>query len=57
MKKEGSRYTFSPSDLIHFMRSEFITWMDRFYRESPGAVEPDPDTEEQRNHPAKGDRA
>ena len=54
MKKEGSRYTFSPSDLINFMRSEFITWMDRFYRESPGAVEPDPDTEEQEIIQRKG---
>ena len=41
MRKDGARYRFSPSDLINFMRSEFITWMDRFYREFPDEIEPD----------------
>lgn len=33
---------FAPSDLIKFMESEFVTWMDRFYAEHRGEVgEPD----------------
>ena len=31
----------TPSDLIHFMESEFITWMDRYHREHPGELTPD----------------
>ena len=42
----AARYRFSPSDLINYVRSEFITWMDRFYLDHPGEAEPDPDTEE-----------
>jgi uncharacterized protein len=45
---------FSPSDLIQFMRSEFITWMDRFERECPGAIEADPVSEEDRIVQVKG---
>ena len=36
------------------MGSEFVTWMDRFYKECPGAIEPDPDTEEQQFIQEKG---
>jgi hypothetical protein len=39
LRKGGARLRFSPSDLINFMGSEFVTWMERFYRESPGAIE------------------
>ena len=42
----AARYRFSPSDLINYVRSEFITWMDRFYVDHPGEAEPDPDSEE-----------
>ena len=42
----AARYRFSPSDLINYVRSEFITWMDRFYLDRPGEAKPDPDTEE-----------
>jgi uncharacterized protein len=45
---------FSPSDLINFMGSEFVTWMDRFYKECPGEIEPDQDTEEQKIIQDKG---
>ncbi|MDP3506571.1 MAG: hypothetical protein Q8T09_01145 [Candidatus Melainabacteria bacterium] len=31
----------TPSDLIHFMESDFITWMDRYHREHPGELTPD----------------
>jgi uncharacterized protein len=46
VKRTASRYRFSPSDLVNFVRSDFITWMDRLASECPGLVEPDPDTEE-----------
>ena len=48
MKKEGARYIFSPSDLMNFVRAEFMTWMDRYHHERQGAIEPDADTEEQK---------
>ena len=54
MRKDGSRLRFSPSDLINFMGSEFVTWMDRFYKECPGEIEPDQDTEEQKIIQDKG---
>ena len=54
MRKDGSRLRFSPSDLINFMGSEFVTWMDRFYKECPGAIEPDADTEEDKIIQDKG---
>ena len=54
MRKDGSRLLFSPSDLINFMSSEFVTWMDRFYKEYPGAIEPDADTEEDKIIQDKG---
>jgi hypothetical protein len=54
VKKEGARYRFSPSDLVNFVRSEFVTWMDRFHYERPGEIEPDPDSEEARIIQEKG---
>jgi uncharacterized protein len=54
MRKDGARLRFSPSDLINFMGSEFVTWMDRFYKECPSTVEPDPDSEEQQFIQEKG---
>jgi len=54
MFKHNSDYRFSPSDLVNFMRSEFITWMDRYRCEQPGEIEPDPDSEEQRIIQDKG---
>jgi uncharacterized protein len=46
VKRTTSSYRFSPSDLINYVRSEFITWMERFYLDHPGEAEPDPDSEE-----------
>ncbi len=46
MKRTDAGYRFSPSDLIGYLRSEFVTWMDRFILERPGIAEPDADTEE-----------
>ena len=41
MHKKDGKLIFSPSDLNRFMDSEFITWMDRYNLEFPGAVTPD----------------
>ena len=41
MRKDGPLLRFSPTDLINFMGSEFVTWMERFYKETPGAIEPE----------------
>jgi len=46
VKRTTAGYRFSPSDLINYIRSEFITWMDRFDLDHPGEAEPDPNTEE-----------
>ena len=46
MKRTARSHRFSPSDLINYTRSEFITWMDRFDLDHPGEVAPDPETEE-----------
>src|SRR5439155_8102741 len=54
MKRRGSGYLFSPTDLTNYMQSEFITWMDRYAWEHPTEAQPDPDTEEQRIIQEKG---
>lgn len=41
MKKINGKLIFSPSDLINFMESSFITWMDRYNLEFPNKVKPD----------------
>jgi hypothetical protein len=41
VRKDGPLLRFSPADLINFMGSEFVTWMERFYKETPGAIEPE----------------
>lgn len=45
MKKNNGHITYSPSDLINFMESTFITWMDRYFLEFPVRIKPD-DTDE-----------
>lgn len=54
MRKDTAGLLFSPSDLINFMGSEFATWMDRFYKECPSTIEPDPVSEEQKFIQDKG---
>ncbi|MDR3701072.1 MAG: TM0106 family RecB-like putative nuclease [Candidatus Sulfopaludibacter sp.] len=54
MRKDAQRLIFSPSDLINFMGSQFVTWMDRFERECPGTIEPDPVSEEDKIVQFKG---
>ncbi len=46
MKKQEGALIYSPSDLINFTENEFIPWMDRYYLEFPGEVQPDEDREE-----------
>lgn len=41
MHKRDGRLVLSPTDLTLFMESEFITWMDRYDLECPGAATPD----------------
>jgi hypothetical protein len=41
VRKDGPLLRFSRADLINFMGSEFVTWMERFYKETPGAIEPE----------------
>jgi predicted RecB family nuclease len=46
MWKRDSDYQFSPSDLIRFFESPYITWMDRYALDSPGEIQPDQDSDE-----------
>lgn len=54
MNRIGECYLYSPSDLVNFTLSEFITWMDRYAWERPGEIEPDPPNEEQKIIQEKG---
>ena len=54
MKRRGSGYLFSPTDLTNYMQSEFITWMDPYALERAGEEQADPDTEERRVIQEKG---
>lgn len=55
MRKLNGSYIYSPSDLITFMESEYVSWMERFYRECPDAVQPDEEAETDRIVQAKGE--
>ena len=54
MKRTANCYRFSPSDLINYVRSEFLTWMDRLVLDHPDEVEPDPNSDEMRIVQDKG---
>jgi uncharacterized protein len=54
MKRIGCRYLYSPTDLVNFSLSDFITWMDRYACEQPGEIQPDPPNEEQKIIQEKG---
>jgi len=41
VRKDGPLLRFPRADLINFMGSEFVTWMERFCKETPGAIEPE----------------
>lgn len=45
MQKTSGNLVFSPSDLVKFAESEFISWMDRFDIEYPGEALRDPESE------------
>src|SRR3989338_1820301 len=48
MKKHSDKITYSPSDLVNYVRSPFASWMDRYCLENPKAVTPDEETEDQK---------
>src|SRR5690349_16584410 len=49
MKKAvNGQLVYSPSDLVRYLASPFASWMDRYYLETPDAVTPDEDTEDER---------
>ncbi len=48
MKKGQSGMVYSPSDLVCYLASGFASWMDRYFLECPGAIDPDPQTEDER---------
>ncbi|MCC7531064.1 MAG: hypothetical protein IT342_21270 [Candidatus Melainabacteria bacterium] len=54
MQRSAGKLVFSPSDLIKFMESEYITWMDRFDLEHPGIAERDPESETDKILQARG---
>lgn len=54
MRKCGPGLLFSPSDLISFMISEYVSWMDRLYLEHPDRLQPDEESEEDRLVQLKG---
>jgi uncharacterized protein len=41
MKREAHQIIYSPTDLVKFVQSPYVSWMDRFYLENPDAVTPD----------------
>ena len=47
VNREG-RIIYSPSDLVCFIASPCTSWLDRFYLENPGVLEPDEKTEDQK---------
>jgi hypothetical protein len=38
MYKNGSDYTYSPSDLIGFLENDCVTWLDRYNLDFPGEL-------------------
>ena len=55
MHKLNGNYIYSPSDLITFMESDYVSWMERFSLECPDTVEPDEAREEDLIIRAKGE--
>ena len=41
MRKLDGTYIYSPSDLITFLESEYVSWMDRFDLDHPGVADRD----------------
>jgi len=41
MRNDNGTYTYSPSDLITYLESPVVSWMDRLYAEDPSAISPD----------------
>src|ERR1051325_598215 len=56
MKKDRQKLIYSPSDLIRYLASPFVSWMDRYYLENPGAITPDELTEDEKLIAQTGDQ-
>lgn len=52
----NGRMLYSPSDLINFMESDFVSWMDQLHRLFPDQAEPDEADESVKILQAHGDR-
>jgi predicted RecB family nuclease len=48
MWKHADAIIYSPTDLIHYLRSPFASWMYRYELENPGAITRDEETEEEK---------
>ncbi|MEQ1935461.1 MAG: hypothetical protein ABL962_16500, partial [Fimbriimonadaceae bacterium] len=48
MHKRSGQITYSPSDLVRYVKSPFASWMDRNYLENPSAITPDQETEDEK---------
>ena len=47
MKKKSDSIIYSPSDLIRYPASPFVSWLNRYNLDNPGAIMPDQETEEE----------
>lgn len=54
MRKLAGTYIYSPSDLITFLGSEYVSWMDRFDLDHPGMTERDESDDSDRILRTKG---
>jgi len=55
MRKTDSGLLYSPTDLIRFMESPFVSWMDRLRLEEPDKYKPDEESEEKKLIARTGD--
>jgi predicted RecB family nuclease len=55
MRKTKSGMLYSPTDLIRFMESPFVSWMDRLRLEAPDKYKPDEESEEKKLIAKTGD--
>jgi predicted RecB family nuclease len=56
MRKLAGKLIYSPTDLVRYLKSPFVSWMDRLRLENLGAVKPDEDTEDAKLIAETGDK-
>ena len=56
MNKHSGQIVYSPSDLVRYVKSQFASWMDRYYLETPNAIIPDQETEDEKLIAQTGDQ-